>query len=145
MGSTSILPFVILQRNPAEWSSKNKSMNLAERLIVEHLDFEKKRKNMELFEIAYKEYLDSIGQEGLDPPENPDEEVPNRRLCFGGLKHQFICIDGEWTCNECGLVFSPTPPVSEYGCWDRAGVDGPDRCSVSFKFDSFCQRKSTDR
>jgi hypothetical protein len=74
-----------------------------------------KRKNMDLFEIAYKKYLDSISQEKLDPPQDLDEEVPNRKLCFGGLKHQFIGIGGEWTCNGCGLVSGPTLPVSEYG------------------------------
>ena len=28
-------------------------------------------------------------------------------------------MDGERTCNECGLVSGPTHYVSEYGCWDR--------------------------
>ena len=97
---------------------------------------------MDLFEIAEKEYLDSIGPEDPDPPQHRSVEVPNSRLCFGGLKHQFININDESTCNECGLVSGPTPYVSEYGCWDRAGVNSPDRSSISFKFDSFCKRKN---
>jgi hypothetical protein len=97
---------------------------------------------MELFRISEKEYLDSIGPQEPDSFQHTDEEVPNRKLCFGGLKHQFIGIDGEWTCNECGLVSGPTFPVSEYGCWDRAGMHGPDKSSVSFKIDSFCNRKN---
>ena len=97
---------------------------------------EQHRRNMDLSKQAEKEYLDFIGLE------EPDEEVADQKLCFGGLKHQFIGIDWEWTCNECGLVSGPTPHVSEYGCWDRAGVEGPDKSSVSFKFVSFCQRKN---
>ena len=97
---------------------------------------------MELFRIAEKEYLEIIGPGEPDSIQHTDEEVPNRKLCFGGLKHQFIDIDGERTCNECGLVSGSAPYVSEYGCWDRAGVDSPDKSSVSFKFDNFCQRKN---
>ena len=96
-------------------------MNLAEKLVNE------------LFEIAEKEYLNLIGPKEPDTAQHFDEEVPNRRLCFERLKHQFIDICGEWTCNKC---------VSGYGCWNRARMDGPDRSSVSFKFDSFCQRKN---
>jgi hypothetical protein len=89
---------------------------------------------MELFKIAEKEYLDST--------RCPGEEVCNKRLCFDGLEHRFIDISGECTCAGCGLVSGPTFPVSEYVCWDRTGVDGPDKSSVSFKFDSFCQKKN---
>jgi hypothetical protein len=39
---------------------------------------------MDLFEIAYKEYLDSVG------PEEPDEEIPEQQFCSEGRKHQFI-------------------------------------------------------
>ena len=98
---------------------------------------------MDLYEIAYKEYLNSVGSEEPDSPQHPSEEVPNQKLCFEGLKHQFVSICGERACNECGLVSGLTPHVSEFGCWDRPGIDGADRSSVSFKFDSFCQRKNT--
>ena len=50
-------------------------------------------------------------------------------------------MDGEITYNKCGLVSGPTHYVSEYGCWDRARMNGPDRTTVNFKFNSFCQRK----
>ena len=40
------------------------------------------------------------------------------------------------------MVSGPTPYVSDYGCWDRAGVNSPDRSSISFKFDIFCKRKN---
>ena len=87
--------------------------------------------------------LFEIGTEESDSIQHTDEEVPNRKFCFEGLKHQFINIGGERMCNECGLVSGPAPYVSEYGCWNRARMDGPDRSSVTFKFDSFCQRKNT--
>jgi hypothetical protein len=102
----------------------------------------KRSKNMDSFEIVYREYLDSISQEKPDLPQHPSEEVPNQKFCFEGHKHQFINIGGERTCNECGLVSGLTSHVSEYECWNRARMNGPDRSSVTFKFDSFCQRKN---
>jgi hypothetical protein len=97
---------------------------------------------MDLFRQAEKEYLDSTGPEEPDSIQHTDEEVPNQKLCFGGVKHQFINIGGERTCNECVLVSGLTSHVSEYGCWNRARMNGPDRSSVTFKFNSFCQRKN---
>ena len=117
-------------------------MEPCEKLVEKHLALEQRRKNMDLFEIAYKEYLGSISQEKPDSPQHPSEEVPNKKLCFGGVRHRFISIGGERTCNECGLVSGPSPHVSGYGCWDRAGMNGPDKSSVSFRFDSFCQKKN---
>ena len=40
------------------------------------------------------------------------------------------------------LVSGSSPHVSEYGCWDRARMNGPDKSSVSFRYDSFCQKKN---
>jgi hypothetical protein len=71
----------------------------------------KRSKNMKLFDIAEKEYLDSLGSKEPEPV-----EFPNERFCSEGRKHQFIDIDGERTCCECGLMVGRTPYVSEYGC-----------------------------
>ena len=75
----------------------------------------KRSKDMELFDIAEKEYLDSLG-----PREPEPVEFPNERFCSEGCEHRFIGIDGERTCRECGLMVGRTRYVSEYGCWDRA-------------------------
>jgi hypothetical protein len=87
----------------------------------------KKSKNMELLEIAEKEYLDSLG-----PKEPEPVEFPNKHFCSEGCEHRFVKVDGERTCNKCGLVSGPTHYVSEYGCWDRARMNGPDRTTVEF-------------
>jgi hypothetical protein len=75
----------------------------------------KRSENMKLFDIAEKEYLDS-----LDPKEPEPIEFPNKHFCSEGRKHQLIDIDGERTCHECGLIVGRTYYVSGYGCWDRA-------------------------
>ena len=98
--------------------------------------------NMDLFGQAEKEYLDFIGSEESDSIQHPNEEVPNRKLCFEGRKHQFININGEKTCNECGLVSGPVPFVSEYGCWNRAVMKGPDRSSISYRYENFFRRRN---
>jgi hypothetical protein len=109
-------------------------------LLEEHSRRIKSEIHMNLFRQAEKEYLDSLGSE------EPEEKlmytgVPDEHFCFEGRKHQFIDINGERTCGECGLVSGPTHYVSEYGCWDRTRMNGPDKTTVGFKFDSFCQRK----
>jgi hypothetical protein len=63
------------------------------------------------------------------------------KFCPEGGSHQFVNVNGERTCNKCGLVSGPTLDVPEYGCWNRARMDGPDRTTVGFKFNCFCQRK----
>jgi hypothetical protein len=82
--------------------------------------WKEKSKSMELFEIAEKEYLDFLG-----PKEPEPVKFPNKHFCSEGRKHQFIDINGERTCGECGLVSGPTYYVSDYGCWDRAIMKRP--------------------
>jgi hypothetical protein len=74
-----------------------------------------KSKNMELFEIAEKEYLDFIG-----PKEPEPVEFPNEHFCSEGREHRFVDVDGESTCGA-----GPTHYVSDYGCWDRAIMKRP--------------------
>jgi hypothetical protein len=75
----------------------------------------KRSKDMKLFDIAEREYLDS-----LDLKEPEPVEFPDKHFCSEGRKHQLIDVDGERTCRECGLIVGRTRYVSEYGCWDRA-------------------------
>jgi hypothetical protein len=75
----------------------------------------KRSKDMKLFDIAEKEYLDFLG-----PGEPEPVEFPNECFCFEGHRHQVIDINVEKTCRECGLILGRTGYVSEYGCWDRA-------------------------
>ena len=114
-------------------------MESCEKLVEKHLALEKRQKNMELFRTAEKEYLEYVKQQsGAQACEQQaDTEVPNQQFCFRGLKHQCIDIGGERTCNECGLVFGSTPYVTPY-----AGVNSPEKSSVSFRFDNFCQKKN---
>ena len=95
----------------------------------------KRSKDMKLFDIAEKEYLDS-----LDLKEPEPVEFPNKHFCSEGRKHQLIDIDGERTCRECGLMVGRTRYVSEYGCWDRTIM----RCkpaTVDSKVYGFIKRK----
>ena len=96
----------------------------------------KKSKNMELFEIAEKEYLDSLG-----PKEPEPVEFPNKHFCSEGCEHRFVKVDGERTCNKCGLVSGPTHYVSEYGCWDRALMKRLCKATTYSKVIGFIKRK----
>ena len=80
----------------------------------------KKSKSMELFKIAEKEYLDSLG-----PKEPEPVKFPNKHFCSEGRKHRFVKVDGQRTCSDCGLVVGPVHYVSDYGCWDRAIMKRP--------------------
>jgi hypothetical protein len=31
--------------------------------------------------------------------------------------------------------------VLEYDCWNRAVMKGPDRCSISYRYENFCRRR----
>jgi hypothetical protein len=117
-------------------------MEPCEKLVEKHIALEQHQLNMDHFRQAEKEYLDFIGSEESDSIQNPNEEVPNRKLCFEGRKHQFININGAKTCNECGLVSGPVPFVSGYGCWNRAVMNGPDRSSISYRYDNFCHMRN---
>jgi hypothetical protein len=70
-------------------------------------------KDMKLFDIAEKEYLDLLASR--EPVTFPD-----KHFCSEGHKHQLIDIDEERTCRECGLILGRTHYVSGYDCWDRA-------------------------
>ena len=87
----------------------------------------KKSKSMELFKIAEKEYLDSLG-----PKEPEPVKFPNKHFCSEGRKHCLVEVDGQRTCNDCGLVVGPTHYVSEYGCWDRAIMKRPCKEATSY-------------
>jgi hypothetical protein len=119
------------------------SMDCIRRLKEECYDRKKHQLNMDLFRQAEKEYLEYVKQQsGAQPCEQQaDTEVPNQQFCFEGRKHQFININEERTCNDCGLVSGPVF-VSGYGCWDRAAMRGPDRSSVSHRFENFCRRRN---
>ena len=73
----------------------------------------KRSKDMELFDIAEKEYLDFLASK--EPV-----EFPNERFCYEGCEHQFIGINGKRTCCKCGLEVGRIHYVSDFGCWDRA-------------------------
>jgi hypothetical protein len=64
-------------------------MEPCEKLVEKHLALEQHQLNMDLFRQAEKEYLDFISSEESDSIQHPNEEVPNRKLCFEGRKHQF--------------------------------------------------------
>jgi hypothetical protein len=70
-------------------------MESCEKLVEKHLALEQRRKNMKLFRIAEKEYLEYVKQQsGAQACEQQaDTEVPNQQFCFRGLKHQFININ----------------------------------------------------
>jgi hypothetical protein len=93
----------------------------------------KRSKDMKLFDIAEKEYLDFLASK--EPV-----EFPNERFCSEGCEHQFIGINGKRTCCKCGLEVGRIRYVSEYGCWDRTIM----RCkpaSVESKVYGFIKRK----
>ena len=118
------------------------SMNNIRRLEEECYDC-KKQLNMVLFRQAEKEYLEYVKQQsGAQACEQQaDTEVPNQQFCFEGRKHQFININGIRTCNDCGLVSGPVF-VPGYNCWDRAAMRGPDKSSVSHRYENFCRRRN---
>jgi hypothetical protein len=95
-----------------------------------------KSKNMELFEIAEKEYLDSHG-----PKEPEPVEFPNKHFCSEGREHRFVEVDGQRTCNDCGLVVGPTHYVFDYGCWDRALMKRLYKATTYSKVVGFIERK----
>jgi hypothetical protein len=72
-------------------------MESCEKLVEKHLALEQRRKNMKLFRIAEKEYLEYVKQQsGAQACEQQaDTEVPNQQFCFRGLKHQCIDIGGK--------------------------------------------------
>jgi hypothetical protein len=96
---------------------------------------EKRSRNMELFKIAEKEYLDSLG-----PKEPGPVEFPNECFCSEGCEHQFIGINGKRTCCKCGLEDGPTHYVSGFGCWDRA-IMRSKPTTVESKVYGFIKRK----
>jgi hypothetical protein len=97
----------------------------------------KKSKSMELLKIAEKEYLDYLG-----PKEPEPMNFPNKHFCSEGRKHCLVEVDGQRTCNDCGLVVGPTHYVSEYGCWDRAIMKRPYKeATTRSKFLCFVKRK----
>jgi hypothetical protein len=93
----------------------------------------KRSKNMRLFKIAEREYLDLLVSE--EPV-----SFPNRHFCSEGRKHQLMDIDGERTCRECGLIVGRTHYVSDYGCWDRA-IMRSEPATVESKVYGFIKRK----
>jgi hypothetical protein len=95
----------------------------------------KRSRNMELFRVVEKEYLDS-----LDPKEPEPVEFPNKHFCSEGHRHQLIDIDGERTCRECGLIVGKTRYVSGYGCWDRA-IMRSKPATIESKVYGFIRRK----
>jgi hypothetical protein len=90
-------------------------------------------KDMKLFDIAEKEYLDLLASR--EPVTFPD-----KHFCSEGHKHQLIDIDGERTCRECGLIVGRTRYVSDYGCWDRA-IMRRKPTTIEFKVYGFIKRK----
>ena len=69
-------------------------------------------------------------------------EFPNKHFCSEGREHRFVEVDGERTCNECGLVSGPTHYVAEYGCWDRAIMKRPYKEATTYsKVVGFIKRK----
>ena len=96
---------------------------------------ERKRKIMKNFRIAEKEYLDSLG-----PREPEPVEFPNERSCSEGCEHQFIGIDWERTCRECGLMVGRTRCVPEYGYWNRVIMKSKS-ATIESKVYGFIKRK----
>ena len=90
-------------------------------------------KDMKLFDIAEKEYLDFLASK--EPV-----EFPNERFCSEGCEHQFIGINGKRTCCKCGLEVGRTSYVSEYGCWDRA-IMKRKPATIDSKVYGFIERK----
>ena len=87
-----------------------------------------------LFRQAEKEHLDLLASK--EPV-----EFPNKHFCSEGRKHQFVPINWEWTCRECGLIIGKVhDPCYDYDCWNSVIVRRQ-KLSISDRFESFCTRR----